>query len=193
MSKIISSLASNPMRIKIGLKLNPDITKFILQFFVLISIFYLLSIRFEPFIPFFNMNATARVLSSVLNLAGVHLTLKVNILTLDGFSIQVVRQCTGIFEMMTISAVILAYPTSKEKKLTGIILALPTIYFLNMFRLVLLSLLGLHYRFLFNAVHEYLFQVTFVFLVVFFWIIWLKKVVEREAVKSESKEKDGRK
>jgi archaeosortase B (VPXXXP-CTERM-specific) len=189
-------------QIKLKLKISPDKLKFIAKFAVFISIFYFLSIQFESYIPLFSMRNTALVLSSTLNMMGIKSVLKGDVLTFSGFTIQIVRQCTGIFEVIALSAVILAYPLSKEKKpkekkLAGIMMALAVIYFFNLFRLVLLSLIGIHYPSLFEAVHEYLFQVTFVFLVIFLWLVWLRKVVDsgdnseakREIVKQDAVEK----
>lgn len=169
---------SIPQTIRINLKIKPSILKFIAQFIIFISIFYFLSIQFESVIPMFNMRATSRVLWVILDRIGVDAALKGNILTFDKFSIQIVRQCTGIFEAIALSAVMLAYPTSKENKLAGIVFAVPVIYLINMMRLVFLSLLGVRSQFLFEAVHEYFFQITFVFLVIFFWLLWLNKVVK---------------
>jgi hypothetical protein len=47
-----------------------------------------------------------------------------------------------------------------------------------MARLIFLSILGIYYPFAFDAIHDYLLQLTFVFLVVFFWVFWINKVVK---------------
>jgi len=168
------------------LKINPEKIRFIALFIVLISAFYFLSVQFESYIPLFNMHSTANMLYTILKTIGVNSTIKSNILTFDNFSIQIIRQCTGIFEVIALSAVMLAYPASKEKKLAGIMISIPTIYLFNMLRLVFLSILGIYYQFLFDAVHEYFFQITFVFLVIFIWILWIEKVVKSEKIENKN-------
>jgi len=105
----------------------------------------------------------------------------------SNFSITIVRQCTGIFEVMALTACMLAYPASKEKKFAGIVFAIPVIYIFNMLRLVFLSILGIYYPSVFEAIHDYLLQLTFVFLVIFFWIFWIEKVVKTDKVTENEK------
>lgn len=124
------------------------------------------------------MQTTAKALHLLLNLMGIKNNLDAYSINFSNFSIEIVRQCTGIFEVMTLTACILAYPASKEKKFAGIVFAIPVIYIFNMFRLVFLSILGIYYPSIFEAVHDYLLQLSFVFLVIFFWILWIEKVVK---------------
>jgi archaeosortase B (VPXXXP-CTERM-specific) len=100
----------------------------------------------------------------------------------SNFSIEIIRQCTGIFEVIAITSCILAYPSTIKKKAVGISLAIPTIYFFNIGRLMFLSILGIYYPLVFEAVHDYLLQLTFVFLVIFFWMLWINKVVKSEKI-----------
>lgn len=168
------------------IKINPKVAKFISLFIIFLSTFYFLSIAFENYIPLFNMRSISATLSTILKYIGIPSSLKGNVLVFNNFSIEIVRQCTGIFEVMALSACILAYPASKEKKFAGIVFVIPMIYIFNMLRLIFLSILGIYYPYLFEAVHDYILQLTFVFLVVFFWIFWINKVVkEQEVVKNE--------
>lgn len=161
------------------IKLNKQVAKFVFLFIALLSIFYFLSISSEQFIPFFNMQSTTQVLSFFLNLIGVKNSASVNQVIFSDFSIGIIRQCTGIFEIITISSCILAFPSSIKKKIIGISLAVPIIYFFNMARLILLSIIGIYNPSVFEVVHDYLLQLTFVFLVVFYWIFWINKVVKK--------------
>jgi len=165
---------------KIKLKVNTTILKFIVFFIISLSIFYFISIQFESYIPLFSMQSTAKALHLLLNLMGIKNNLDTYNIIFSNFSITIVRQCTGIFEVMALTACMIAYPASKEKKFAGIVFAIPVIYIFNMFRLVFLSVLGIYYPSIFEAVHDYLLQLTFIFLVVFFWIFWINKVVKSE-------------
>jgi archaeosortase B (VPXXXP-CTERM-specific) len=160
------------------LKFDLEAAKFIFFFIISLSVFYFLSIRFEEFIPFFNMQSTAQVLFFFLKSVGINATIESYQIIFSNFSIEIVRQCTGIFEVIAIASCILAFPSSIKKKIIGISLALPIIYFFNMGRLIFLSVLGMNYPSVFEAVHDYLLQITFVFLVIFFWIFWVNKVVK---------------
>ncbi len=166
--------------LKFSLKLNPEIAKFLYVFLVSLSVMYMLSIGFEGYIPLFSMRSTAQVLSFSLNGLGIKHTLNGGQLSFMNFSIEIVRQCTGIFEVMAVTACIIAFPSSIKKKLLGIGLALPLIYLFNMARLVLLSVLGIYNQTVFTAVHDYLLEITFLLLVVSFWLFWTNKVVKSE-------------
>ena len=172
---------------KIKLKVNPAILKFVVFFITSLSIFYFISIQFESYIPLFSMQSTAKTLHLLLNLAGMKNNLNAYSINFSNFSITIVRQCTGIFEAMALTACMLAYPASKEKKFAGIVFAIPVIYIFNMLRLVFLSILGIYYPSVFEAIHDYLLQLTFVFLVVFFWIFWIDKVVKSDEVTESEK------
>lgn len=161
-------------------KINTEAAKFVFLFIVSLSIFYFISINFESYIPFFNMRSTNQVLFFILKAIGINAKAGEYNIVFSNFSIDIIRQCTGIFEVMAIVSCILAFPSSIKKKIIGISLAVPLIYFFNMGRLIFLSLLGINYPFLFEAVHDYVLQLSFVFLVVFFWIFWINKVVKNE-------------
>jgi len=170
---------NNIFRIKI--KLNPEVAKFIFLFIISLSMLYFLSIRFESFIPLFNMRSTAQILYLFFKTIGIETTtISGYQIVFSNFAIEVVRQCTGIFEIIAVLSCIAAFPSPIKKKIIGISLAVPTIYFFNMGRLIFLSIVGMYYPFMFEAIHDYLLQLTFVFLVVFFWIFWINKVVKSE-------------
>jgi len=174
----VSTDSNSHKPIKIRIKIDLEVARFILIFITSLSIFYFASIQFESLIPFFNMDSTAQTLFFLLKSIGINASIDAGQITFSNFSIEIVRQCTGIFEVMAITSCILAFPSTAKKKLIGLSLAIPTIYFFNMARLIFLSILGIYYPFAFDAIHDYLLQLTFVFLVVFFWIFWINKVVK---------------
>ena len=171
-------------------KINPKAARFVLIFISTLAVLYFLSVQFESYIPLFNMQSTAQVLNYFLKLMGMGGRRSYNQIIFTDFTIQIVRQCTGIFEVMTLAACIIAFPSTKEQKFTGVMMALPTIYFLNMARLILLTALGIYHPAIFDAVHDYLLQLTFVFLVIFFWIFWINKIAKGEKVSGDEKVKE---
>lgn len=152
--------------------------KFVLVFFVALSILYYLSIALEDRIPIFNMQSTTRSLYGILYRLGVGTELEGNMIHFDGFSFHIIRQCTGMFEIITITSCILAFPSKLTDKVLGILLAIPIIYFFNLARLILLSYLGLYYPAFFDLAHDYLLQLSFIALVVIYWMFWVDQVSE---------------
>jgi len=175
---VIKNEQSNKFRI--NLKIDPEITKFLFLFITFVTIFYFILTTFESSIPLFNQKSIAKTLFLILKRIGVNVILENNQIQFSEFSFIVVRQCTGIFELMGLFSCLLAYPVKLKKRLTGILVVIPLIYLLNMLRLLLLSFLGLYFYTMFDAIHKYVFQVTFVSLVLAIWIIWIDLVKNNE-------------
>jgi archaeosortase B (VPXXXP-CTERM-specific) len=165
-----------------GLSIDRSQMRFLLIFGAVISALYGFSVIFEGYVPIFNIRATSVVLSKLLGMLGLVNTLSGNVLSFGDFSIEIVRQCTGVFEAIAITASIIAYHAKPDRKAAGIMGALVVIYVFNMLRLTLLSYVGVLFHPIFDAIHEYFFQTTFVLLVVFQWAYWV------EGVRNDGKE-----
>jgi archaeosortase B (VPXXXP-CTERM-specific) len=161
-----------------AIRSNAKAARFVLLFLSFLGILYFLSIYFEQYIPLFGMEQTAKVLHYILGTVGIKSTLIGSNVAFSTFSMEIVRQCTGIFEVIVLASCILAFPTGLTKKVSGIVFAIPIVYFFNLGRLLLLSLIGLYSFRLFEIAHDYLLQITFVLLVVFFWMFWIERVVK---------------
>jgi archaeosortase B (VPXXXP-CTERM-specific) len=170
-----SSALKNPN--VFSLKINKQLVTFLVTFGLLLSIFYALTIQFESYVPIFNMQMTSATLVQVLQFFGLKATLSANEVDLQNFVLAVVRQCTGLFEVITLLACVLAFPTNWKNKLMGIGMGLPLIYAANIVRLVFLAYLGVYYFPVFEVVHDYILQLTFFSSVIFIWFAWIDKVV----------------
>jgi archaeosortase B (VPXXXP-CTERM-specific) len=97
---------------------------------------------------------------------------------MNGFSVMIIDECTGMYELLVYAGCVLAYPTTLRNKFLGIALGIPAMIIVNMLRLVFLSFVGMMYPALFSYVHYYLWQVTFIFLIVMFILLWIEKIVK---------------
>jgi archaeosortase B (VPXXXP-CTERM-specific) len=176
--KDIKGYQSDTLRFKI--KIDVGIVKFLFLFITSITTFYFISVTFEPLIPLFNEKSTANILFIILKNLGIESTLKNNTINFQNFSVIVIDQCTGIFELISLFSCILAYPVKLKSKFIGILAIIPLIYSLNMTRLLFLSFLGIYSSSLFNIFHKYVFQVTFVSIVIIIWTIWIDVVKKYE-------------
>ena len=155
------------------IKIDAQMAKFVLTFAVSMAILYMASMSFENLIPLFNQRSIASVLFSVLKFLGISTSLAGNTIGFPGFSLVIISQCTGIFELISLFSCMLAYPTTLKNKIIGMTSASLFVYSLNMVRLIFLSLLGVYFYALFDTVHTYIFQITFVSLVIIIWIVWI--------------------
>lgn len=165
--------------IKIPLKINPQLLQFLIVFGSLLFVFYYATILFEMYVPVFNIETTATTLAYLLKMLGVGATIDSANVQTSAFVLSVVRQCTGLFEAITLLACILAYPTNWKNKLKGIAMGLPLIYVFNIVRLIFLALLGIQSFSLFEFFHDYILQITFMSLVIGIWFFWIQNVVKR--------------
>lgn len=143
-----------------------------------IGLLTLLYISFKDDLRFLN-NSTAATLSALLDLLGVHTAVNEAVIYLNFIALEVIGECTGIYEIVVFSGCVLAYPASTGKKLAGIAFGIPVVLGFNMVRLISLAFVGLWFPSLFNYVHYYLWQVTLIIIVVFVMLIWIEKVVNK--------------
>ena len=102
------------------------------------------------------------------------------LVTYNGFTLQIIDECTGLLEMVIYMAAVISYLTTVRKKVLGIVLGLAAIYILNVFRIVFLLIAGAYSPGLFKFMHLYFWQATLIIMIAAVWVAWLFLVVYRE-------------
>ncbi|MDE0885731.1 MAG: archaeosortase/exosortase family protein [Myxococcota bacterium] len=97
------------------------------------------------------------------------------------FVVRIIDECTGIYEMLIFSAAVLAFPTSWAKRGIGLLLGCPLIYLFNVVRIGGLILVGRYWSEAFDFMHLYFWQATMIAMITSVWLLWITKVVQREA------------
>jgi archaeosortase B (VPXXXP-CTERM-specific) len=103
-----------------------------------------------------------------------------NLVVFHGFSVKIIVECTGIFEIMIFSAAVLAFPTSVGKKAIGLLLGAPLLYLFNVVRIIVLILVGRYWFSIFDFMHIYFWQATLILMITSVWLLWIFKVVRDE-------------
>ena len=166
-------------KIKPFLTLRHPITRFCLLFLVLLLAFsFLISIElvqhyfYDPFTTFIATQA-AWILK--------HIGLKVHAsgITISGesFSVKILANCNAIFEIMLFLSAVIAFPALLKEKLAGGVLGTVFIYLLNLFRVIILFLIGVYSPQFFEETHIYVSQSIFIVMVAIFWLFWIGKCV----------------
>ena len=96
--------------------------------------------------------------------------------------IQIIPECTGVFEIIVFSAVLLAYLAPWGKKLLGIVAGLAILTFLNLLRLLILGVIGFSNQEVMEWIHLYLWQLTPIALVVGLFFAWLAWIQPKKAI-----------
>ena len=97
----------------------------------------------------------------------------------DGFTVQIIGECLGLYEIFIFTACVLAYPASWKERGQGLVLGTGLILAFNLVRIVALLFVGRHAPSLFEFFHLYFWQVTLVLLVGSAWLAWLHWIVRR--------------
>jgi exosortase H (IPTLxxWG-CTERM-specific) len=160
-----------------------QLIRFIILFSILVIVgavaYPYLSIAFNDTLKKF-MAMTARICATLLSPFYSSLHLGDRVFTVRGFSIEIIEECTGLYEMLLLGAAILAYPATWKSKGLGILIGLPLIYLFNIIRIMFLAVVGVHFRSLFNFMHIYFWQATLVIMIATVWLLWIRLVASRE-------------
>ena len=157
---------------------NKQVVRFLIIFIFTLILFFTIFIFFEDSFDFLK-EWTADITAITAHFFGLDVTAQDTLLLLeDNITFEIIQECTGLFAIMIYISCVLAYPTKLVKKGEGILLGIPLIFLLNILRMVFLVYIGNHHYDLFEYVHSYLWQGTFIIVVILLWFIWIEKIAK---------------
>lgn len=119
-------------------------------------------------------HVTALILGAIFSLVGMDVVVRGDVLTINGFSMEIIDECTAVFSSIVYCSCVLAYPATPKHKALGILFGVPSLYAINLLRIFVLALVGMHNPEMFEFMHVYLWQASFIIFVVVLFLIWLK-------------------
>jgi len=150
--------------------------RFITTFIVLILLFfglvYLQPVREHIIGPF--TNSVAFFAGWLVQVFGGDIRISGNILTIPGFSVQVIDMCNGVEATIIFWAATLAFPAPMAYRLKGLVLGTLTIHALNIIRIISLLYLGAFNREWFHWVHWYVWDALIMLDILIFFLIWIR-------------------
>jgi archaeosortase B (VPXXXP-CTERM-specific) len=154
---------------------NEDALRYVALFLTLCFAFYLVYYFFTLRGSLSVLkNLTASILGALFSLGGANVVVNGATVSINGFGLEIIDECTAVYSSIVYSACILAYPTTLKNKGIGIALGVPALYGINMLRLSILALVGIYHPNMFEFVHVYLWQASFIIFVVVLFLLWLK-------------------
>jgi len=130
----------------------------------------------------FARQSTAKVTGFFLSLFGMNTTVNTMandvILSVNGFSMNIIDECTAVFSSIVYTSAVLAYPTIWKNKAVGLV-GIPILYALNIIRLCVIAVVGISHPGMFEYVHTYLWQATFIIFVLGIFLLWVNIVVRK--------------
>ena len=121
---------------------------------------------------------TASKVGFFLGLLGMAVKCQAEFVSLNGYGFKVIDQCLGAYEALIFSAAVIAYPTDYRKKLWGMALGIPFLYFVNVIRLMVLGVVGTVSPGTSAFMHLYLWQIIIFLTVLLACVLWIKLIVQ---------------
>ena len=100
------------------------------------------------------------------------------------FPIEIIEECSGIYEALLLGAALLAFPTTWYKTVLGFAIGFPLIYAMNIARIAVLLVIGRHFPQYFDFLHLYFWQGTMILMVASTWLLWVLWVVRGDSALS---------
>ena len=102
-----------------------------------------------------------------------------NHLSLNGFGVSVVEGCDGVLPTCIYIAAVIAFPSRWRDKAWGILIGIPTIFLINLVRVITLVICGAYWPAVFERVHIYVWQALVIGLSMAVWVFWAERFVRR--------------
>lgn len=140
--------------------------------FALLSVTLLsLAVWLEPFMGPLN-RATAFLAGRVLELWGQAPLVQGELITLSGFTVRIIGECTSLYATLLLASFILATPATGRQRLAGIAAGGAVIGVVNLLRVVVVTIVGATRPELFEMLHVFLGQVLMLLMVVGCCLVW---------------------
>jgi exosortase/archaeosortase family protein len=157
----------------IGITMQPGSTFAITFMLVVISAAGILSLLPPHYLSAF-CHFTILLTQGVGAILGIPISSNGDILTVNGFAMRIITQCTAVDYLVIIAAAMLLYTRHRlAYRLIGVTVAIPLILLANAGRLLMTGIIGAYSPSAFEFVHDYLWVVGFALLVFALWSLWV--------------------
>ena len=123
---------------------------------------------------------TAKAAAGLIRASGIPLTLEGTSIFLLDKHWEVIPECTALSAFIVFASFVLAYPSGIKAKTLGLLIGLPFLFSANIFRLFALAWATRLSPNAAEVVHDYIWQVAFLLLLVLMWLAWIELVVKLE-------------
>ena len=131
----------------------------------------------EPSYAWINA-ANARLAAGLLQLCGYDPRVNGTFLTLEGFTVQVIGECSAVFISVLLIAFVLSTPSPWTKKIPGLAGGCLLLLIINILRIAVVTWTGAFHPTLFEISHVYLGQVILILTLLLFclgWSLWSRE------------------
>lgn len=154
------------------------VIKFLVNALLLYGFVYLPIVR-EYLIEPFTLGV-AELSTAIMLLFGADAHVSGNIITIPGFSVQILDMCNGVEATLLFWAALLAMPIQSGYKWKGLVIGTVTVHVLNIARIISLIYLGAYSHAWFDFFHLYVWDALIILDIVIVFILWLRYVAKME-------------
>jgi len=158
---------------------------FLFCFLAIFLNFILLVISRRGYLFFFEI-FTTKVAAALIQLSGIEASMEGNIIHLTNAVWMINTECTALTIMIIFASFVIAYPASLIAIDLGLLVGIPTIFGANILRFLIMAWIDKLKPEHSEYFHDYIWQVVFIIMVAFMWIVWIERVVNRETKASVS-------
>ena len=138
--------------------------------------FSVASAVFNPHMLAF-MALTAKLVGGIVNVAGIAATVQDRYISAPQLAVEIIEECTGLYEIVIFVAAVLAYPATRREKMIGVAAGIILLYALNLARMVFLVIVGNARPDWFEFFHVYFWQASLILMITSVWLLWIVRVV----------------
>lgn len=120
------------------------------------------------------MEATARVVAVFASPFLDFLLRDGRVIHTRGVSVEVIEECTGVYEILIFWAAVAAYPATHTAKATGLIGGAVALLAINIVRMTGLVVIGRYRPDVFDFLHTYFWQATLILMILTVWLLWIR-------------------
>ena len=121
----------------------------------------------------------ASVSGGLLRLVGVSAQSHGAVISSPGFSVAIRSVCNGLEVTAIFIAAVLAFPVGWRSKLVGVAVGYTAVFLVNILRIVVLFLIGLHMPNVFESAHYYYAQGFVILVTAIVWVVWVSVCTRR--------------
>ena len=152
---------------------------FVLTILVLFTLIMVKPVYFHVVMPFNDFLAWSS--GVVLGILGTeNISVSGTQITGTGMALNIAEGCNGIYALSIVIAGVMAFPARIKQKLIGLGLAVAVIMILNYVRILTLWYFGIYSDFLFNTMHQYVWEFVLIALGAGVWYYWYEKFVKTD-------------
>lgn len=151
-----------------------SILRFVLVFCACMAVFYSVALTDAYLVnvlqPYLEVNAD--ISASLLRVLGQDVTSSGRVISSSKVALSIERGCDAIHPTALYLSAVLAFPTSRRRRVLGALAGLTVLLAVNIVRIISLFFVQIHFPSAFEFVHVDIWQALFIFLAMLAWILW---------------------